>query len=209
VVALAPRGDFRAQKGDLYAHPSLRPGDNSCNLPRETVECPETGASILRPEQKGTSAHILAQTRACANLSGNRDFRARKSALPRTEKGTSTHKMGGLPRTLLKIYTRHQDVTGLGAVETVDFVQNRCSTWIKGTPSADYFHCALKSAERNKVPDRNPEKPHGELLAPQTPNKESLTAIFTRALRAHSLRPECRSLQTVSREPLRGGTAAL
>jgi hypothetical protein len=56
---------------------------------------------------------------------------------------------------------------------------------------------------------RIPKIEHGELPAPQTPKKESLTAIFTKALRAHSVRPECRSLQIVSREPLRGGTAAL
>ena len=55
---------------------------------------------------------------------------------------------------------------------------------------AAFLQSTLTSAKKQGASlRRNPEKPHGELPAPQTPNKESLTAIFTRALRAHSLRP--------------------
>jgi hypothetical protein len=49
------------------------------------------------------------------------------------------------------------------------FVQNSRSTW-------------------KKVGFANTENQHGELPAPQTPNKESLTAILRRSLRAHSLK---------------------
>jgi hypothetical protein len=62
--------------------------------------------------QKGTCGHIkdLVSTEDCAKYETVGDFRARKSGLPRTEMGTSAHEIGGLPRTYLKIYTRHQDI---------------------------------------------------------------------------------------------------
>jgi hypothetical protein len=66
---------------------------------------------VVLPE-KGTCGHIkdLVSTEDCAKYETVGDFRARKSGLPRTEMGTSAHEIGGLPRTYLKIYTRHQDI---------------------------------------------------------------------------------------------------
>ena len=45
-----------------------------------------------------------------------------KKGLSGPKKGTSRYKDGGPPRPHLKIYTRHHERTGFGAVDTVDSV---------------------------------------------------------------------------------------